>query len=259
VQREETGYTVGEVARLAGVTVRALHHYDEIGLLVPGHRTAAGYRRYFDEDLDRLRRILFYRELGLGLDEIADILADGDATAHLQRQRELLQARIDRLQRMLAAVERELEANTLGIELTQQEKFELFGDFDPDDYEAEAEQRWGRTDAYRQSRQRMSRYTKQDWQRFLAEQQDIHERFAQALRSGLPADGEHAMGLAEQHRQHITRWCYDCDYGIHRGLGEMYVSDERFTAVYEDIEPGLAEYVRTAIEANARRAGHVSG
>lgn len=249
------GYSVGEAARLAGVTVRTLHHYDEVGLLSPRGRTAAGYRSYSGADLDRLRRILFYRELDLGLDDIASILADGDANAHLKRQHELLLTRIERLQRMVAAVERELEANTMGIDLTQEEKFELFGDFDPDDYAAEAEQRWGSTDAYRQSKQKMSSFTKEDWKRFMASQEDIARRLAEAMRAGCAPDGEQAMDLAEEHRQHITRWCYDCTYEIHRGLGEMYVADERFAANYEKLLPGLAEYIRTAINANATRAG----
>ncbi|QIZ35171.1 MerR family transcriptional regulator [Saccharopolyspora sp. ASAGF58] len=249
------GYSVGEAARLAGVTVRTLHHYDEVGLLTPSGRTAAGYRSYSDADLDRLRRILFYRELDLGLDDIASILADGDANAHLKRQHELLLIRIERLQRMVAAVERELEANTMGIELTQEEKFELFGEFDPDDYTEEVERRWGGTDAYRQSQQKMSSFTKEDWKRFMASQEDIGRRLAEAMRAGFAPDSEQAMDLAEEHRQHITRWCYDCTYEIHRGLGEMYVADERFAANYEKLLPGLAEYIRTAINANATQAG----
>ncbi|MER5393467.1 MerR family transcriptional regulator [Saccharopolyspora sp. NPDC002686] len=249
-------HSVGEAARLSGVTVRTLHHYDEIGLLTPSARTAAGYRSYSDADLDRLRRILGYRAMDLGLDEIATILDDGTDREHLRRQRELLLARIERLQRMVAAVDRELEASTMGIDLTQEEKFELFGDFDPDDHAEEAEQRWGGTDAYRQSQQRMRSFTKQDWQRFTAEQREIEQRLAEAKRADAAPDGEQAMDLAEQHRQHITRWCYDCTYEIHRGLGDMYVADERFTAHYEQTEPGLADYIRTAIHANADRAEH---
>ncbi|EQD87657.1 transcriptional regulator [Saccharopolyspora erythraea D] len=251
----EVSYSVGEVARLSGVTVRTLHHYDEVGLLVPSRRTRAGYRSYSDGDLDRLRRILFYRELGFGLDEIAGILADGDAKDHLRRQQHALLGRIERLRRMLAAVERELEASDMGVNLTQEEKFELFGDFDPDDYAEEAEQRWGGTDAYKQSQERMKSYTKQDWARFMESQQAIGTALAEAFTDGVAPDSERAMDLAEQHRAHITKWCYDCTYEIHRGLGEMYVSDERFTATYDEIAPGLAVFVRDAIIANANRAG----
>lgn len=248
-------HSVGDVARMSGVTVRTLHHYDHIGLLRPSGRTAAGYRSYSDADLDRLRRILGYRALDLSLEEIATILETGSDREHLQRQRRLLLRRIDRLQRVVAALDRELEASTVGIDLTPEEKFELFGDFDPDDHAAEAEQRWGGTDAHRQSQERMRSFTKQDWQRFLAEQREVGRRLAEAKRAGVAPDSEQAMDLAEEHRRHITRWCYDCTHEIHRGLGDLYVADERFTATYEELEPGLAEYVRAAIHANADRAG----
>ncbi|GAA2815913.1 MerR family transcriptional regulator [Saccharopolyspora taberi] len=249
------GYSVGEAARIAGVTVRTLHHYDAIGLLVPSGRTAAGYRSYSDADLDRLRRVLAYRELGFVLDDIAGILAGGDPADHLRRQRELLLGQRGRLDRMLAAVERELEAVEMGIDLTQEEKFELFGDFDPDEYSEEAERRWGGTDAYKQSQERMRGFTKQDWSAFMASQDAVHRRFAEVMADGVAPDDERAMDVAEEHRQHITKWCYDCTYEIHRGLGEMYVADERFTAVYEGIAAGLAQFVRDAIAANASRAG----
>ena len=146
-------YTVGRVAEIAGVTVRTLHHYDEIGLLTPGERSGAGARRYDDADLERLQQILLYRELGFTLDEIATILDDPDveARAHLRRQHGLLQDRISRLQEMVAAVEYMLEAQKMGINLTPEEKFEVFGDFDPDAYTEEVEERWGNTDAYQES------------------------------------------------------------------------------------------------------------
>src|SRR5690349_6095087 len=104
-------HTVGAVARMAGVTVRTLHHYDEIGLLTPSGRSGAGYRRYGAADLERLQQILFYRELGFGLDQIRNVMTDGaaDATAHLRRQHALLVDRIGRLQRMAAAVEKAME------------------------------------------------------------------------------------------------------------------------------------------------------
>ena len=128
-----TSYPVGQAANLAGVTVRTLHHYDEIGLLTPTDRATGGYRRYGLRDLGRLRRILFYRELGFPLDEIATILADprADAAEHLRRQHRLLSERIERLQAMSAAIEKELEAQQMGISLTPEEQFEVFGTDSP--------------------------------------------------------------------------------------------------------------------------------
>ncbi|MEV4744490.1 MerR family transcriptional regulator [Streptomyces sp. NPDC049555] len=248
-------YSVGQVADFAGVTVRTLHHYDEIGLLVPSGRSHAGHRRYEDADLDRLQQILFYRELGFSLDEVAALLDDPDADpmAHLRRQHELLQGRIDRLQQMAAAVEHAMEARKMGINLTPEEKFEVFGDFDPDQYKDEVQERWGDTDAYRQSQQRTAKYTKEDWLRIQAAADDLNRRIAELMASGAAADSEAAMDLAEEHRQQIAQFYYDCSYEMHSCLGEMYVADERFTATYEAIRPGMATYLKDAITANAAR------
>ncbi|MFG2607547.1 MerR family transcriptional regulator [Streptomyces sp. NPDC048514] len=248
-------YSVGEVAGFAGITVRTLHHYDEIGLLTPGERTYAGHRRYSDTDLDRLQQILFYRELGFPLDEVAALLDDpgADPRAHLRRRRELLAARIEKLQQMAAAVEHALEARTMGIDLTPEERFEVFGDKDPERYREEAEQRWGGTAEYAESQRRASRYTKEDWKRLQAEVDDWSERYVALLAAGEPPAGEAATDLAEEHRQHISKWFYECPYAMHRCLAEMYVSDERFKAYYDAMRPGLAEHLRDAILANADR------
>ncbi|MDX3228275.1 MerR family transcriptional regulator [Streptomyces sp. ME19-01-6] len=249
-------YSVGQVAGFAGITVRTLHHYDEIGLLSPSARSLAGHRRYDDADLDRLQQLLFYRELGFPLDEVAVLLDDPDADPqeHLRRQHAVLTERIERLRKMAAAVEHAMEARKMGINLTPEEKFEIFGgNFDPDDYAEEAEQRWGGTEAYRESQRKAASYTKDDWLRIKAESDDINARLAALMESGVEPRSVEAMDLAEEHRQHISRFSYDCGYEIHRGLAEMYVADERFTATYEAVRPGLATYIREAILANADR------
>jgi DNA-binding transcriptional MerR regulator len=248
-------YSVGQVAGFAGVTVRTLHHYDDIGLLVPGERSHAGHRRYSDADLDRLQQILFYRELGFPLDEVAALLDDPDADprAHLRRQHELLTARIEKLRKMAAAVEHAMEARKMGLNLTPEEKFEVFGGKDPEQYAEEVEARWGDTDEYAESQRRTASYTKEDWKRIQAEAAEWGERYDALMSAGEAATGEAAMALAEEHRQHICTWFYECSYELHRCLGEMYVSDERFTAVYDAMRPGLAEHLRDAIAANAAR------
>jgi DNA-binding transcriptional MerR regulator len=254
---EEEPMNVGEVAALAGVTVRTLHHYDRIGLLSPSERTAAGYRRYTPSDLDRLHRVLVYRELGFPLEEIATLLDDpaADPAAHLRRQLGLLRERLERTLAMVAAVEKEMEAAQMGISLTPEERFEVFGEQDPAQYDAEVEERWGDTGAYQESRRRTAAYSTVDWLRIKAEGEDVERRFAAALASGVPADSAEAMDLAEEHRQQISRNFYDCPPEMHAGLGRMYVEDERFTAHYEQIAPGLAQYVSTAVQANAARSG----
>ena len=248
--------SVGQVARLAGVTVRTLHHYDEIGLLSPGGRTVSGYRRYDDADLDRLQQILFYRELGFSLETIASVLDDpGTApTEHLRRQHRLLTDRIARLQEMAAAVENAMEASRMGINLTPEEKFEVFGEDYAEGYETEAEQRWSGTDAWQQSKRRTARYTKEDWLRLRAAGDDLNRRLAEAMAAGRAPDSEEGMALAEEHRQAITASFYDCSYAIHRGLAGMYVADPRFTATYDKVRPGLAQWLHDAVIANADRA-----
>jgi DNA-binding transcriptional MerR regulator len=250
-------WTVGELARLAGVTVRTLHHYDRIGLLQPGARTAAGHRSYDVGDLDRLHQVLVYRGLGFPLEEVATLLDDPDAdpAAHLRRQHRLLRDRLEATSAMVAAVEKEMEARQMGISLTPEERFEVFGDRLPEEHAAEAEERWGETEAWAQSRRRTAAMTKEDWLRVKAETDEIESRFAAALAAGAPADSPRSMDLAEEHRQHISRWFYDCPPGVHAGLGEMYVADDRFTAYYERIAPGLAQYVSAAVRANAARQG----
>jgi DNA-binding transcriptional MerR regulator len=232
---ERDTLTVGSVARLAGVTVRTLHHYDEVGLLTPSGRSDAGYRRYADADLDRLQRILFYRELGFALDEIRTVMTDGgDAIGHLRRQHAMLLDRIGRLKRMAAAVEKAMEARTMGINLTPEE-------------------RWGDSDAYRESKRRTSSYTKADWQRIKAQGQAAVEQVVAAMKAGKPADSPEAMDGAEAHRRQIDEAFYPCSYEMHVGLAEMYIADPRFTATYEKIAPGLAQYLHDAIKANAGR------
>ncbi|MFE1327340.1 MerR family transcriptional regulator [Streptomyces sp. NPDC058735] len=234
-------YSVGQVAGYAGVTVRTLHHYDDIGLLVPSERSHAGHRRYGDADLDRLQQILFHRELGFPLDEVAALLDDpeADLRAHLRRRHELLTARIEKLRKMAEAVEHAMEARKMGLNLTPEEKFEVFGDNDPEQYA--------------ESQRRTARYTKEDWQRIQAEAADWGERYAALVAAGEEPAGEAATALAEEHRQHVCAHFYACSYELHRCLGEMYVSDERFKAFYDGIRPGLAEHLKEAIAANAAR------
>src|SRR5919199_1937896 len=168
-------YSVGQVANLAGVTIRMLHHYDEIGLLSPSGRSVAGYRIYEESDLERLQQILFYRELGFTLKEISIIVNDPytDALGHLRRQRKLLTERIKRLSAMVDAIDYEMEARTMDIPLTPEERLEVFGEFRPENYAEEAEQRWGETEAYKESQRNVSSYEKEDWQRLKAEEEEV--------------------------------------------------------------------------------------
>jgi hypothetical protein len=154
---------------------------------------------------------------------------------------------------MVTAVERAMEAVKMGISLTPEERFEVFGEHDPAQYADEAEQRWGHTEAYRQSHQRTSRYTKDDWIRIKEAGADLNRRLVEAMTGGAPADSEQAMDLAEEHRRSINDTYYECGYEMHRGLAAMYLADPRFTRNYENLATGLAQYLHDAILANAAR------
>lgn len=250
-------YQVKEVARLAGVSVRALHHYDELGLLVPSARTGSGYRLYDDEDLLRLQQILIGRELGMPLEEIQRSLDDPsfDRRAALERQRKELAARADRTAAMLRAVDAALAALTdeggkTMKEMSKEEITALFDGFDPSRYEDEARERWGNTDAYKESARRTSRYTKADWERYKAESHAIMSDAAELFRSGAAPDGAEAMAVAERHRLSIDRWFYPCGPEMHAGLADMYEADARFAESIDKYAPGLTPWWSAAIRAN---------
>lgn len=251
----QTAMTVGEIARLAGLTVRTLHHYDELGLVVPGARSGAGYRLYGDAEVERLQEVLFYRELGFGLDQIATLLAERgyDRLGALLEQRRMLEAKAARTHTLIEAVDRAIAAEGSGMKLSKEEMLEVFGDFDPTQYEDEARERWGDTDAYQESMRRTGNYSKEQWLALRDEADEINQAFIALMDAGAPADGAEAMDVAERHRQHISRWFYDCSREIHAGLGRMYVEDARFTENIDRAEPGLARYMAEAITANARR------
>ncbi len=253
-------YSVGEVAGFAGVTVRTLHHYDAIGLLSPRGRSAAGYRRYGECDLERLQQILFYRELGFALDDIATILDDPgiDATAHLRRQRALLTQRMHRLQAMVAAVEHAMTARITGTSLTPEELFEVFGSWAArEGYAEEAEQRWGDTEAWQQGRERMSKYRKEDLLRMQAEIGEWVQRLRTLMQAGASPRSEEAMDLAEEHRRHLDRWWFDCGHEFHTQLTELLVTEPEqlgFLVRPELQLPGMRKFIRDAASANAERA-----
>ncbi|MEO7420995.1 MAG: MerR family transcriptional regulator [Ornithinibacter sp.] len=247
--------TVGQVAESFGVTVRTLHHYDAIGLVVPSARTHAGYRLYDEGDLARLATVVTYRRLGLALDEVQE-LVDGDGTPveHLRRQRAAVLTRVDELTDLVGAIDRapEREMNEQRPATTEDLR-EMFGDAFGDDYAVEAQERWGDSDAWRQSAGRTKGYTTQDWAVIKDEQDGVNAALVSAFASGTPATSDRAMDAAEAHRGQIERWFYDLDHRLHRTIADMYVADPRFTKTYEDLAPGLAAYVRDAIHANADR------
>jgi hypothetical protein len=166
----------------------------------------------------------------------------------------MVRERIQRHQQLLAALEKEMEARKMGISLTPEEQFEIFGtDEVGGAWADEAEQRWGETEAFRESQRRSAAYTKQDWARLKDESDAGLRAYADAMAAGTAATSPAAMDLAEENRRFISRWFYECDYAMQRSLAEMYIADERFRKTYDDVAPGLAQYVHDAIIASADR------
>ncbi|MGW3206891.1 MerR family transcriptional regulator [Streptomyces sp. NPDC001135] len=250
------GYSVGQVAAFAGVTVRTLHHYDREELLSPSERSRAGYRSYSDADLARLQQILFYRELGFPLDEIAVILRDPQANAlhHLRSRQRRLREEIDRLERLAEVAEQAIEVQRTGVALTPEERFEVFGEISFDlSYATEAQLKWRHSAAYRAAMARAGAHTKEDWRQLMREAAAWRGELLAAFAADEPADGERA---AEEHRRHLTRWFAPCPPDMHRRLADDLAADPRAFALLvppSQGRPGLAAYVSKAIHANAAR------
>jgi hypothetical protein len=194
---------VGALAKLAKVSVRALHHHDAIGLLRPTRRSEAGYRLYDQADL-------------------------------------------------LAAIDGALAALEKGTPMDTEEMFEVFGGFDPRDYEDEVRARWGHTDAYTEGARRTATYTKADWERIRSEDDDVTAAFVAALDRGAAPEDPAVQEVVERHRRHLERWFYTPTPALHAGLGDLYVNDPRFTKNIDGARPGLAAFRREAMRAYAR-------
>ncbi len=246
-------YQVKEVTEMTGVSVRTLHHYDELGLLVPRARTDAGYRLYDEEELLRLQQILLGRELGLSLEEIRLSLDDPsfDRKSSLLRQRAELEKRAQQTVAMLHAIARalaHLEGETMDLK-------KIFDGFDTGKYDAETEERWGTEEAFRESKRRTARYTPEDWQRLKLEQKGVYDQLNAALRASARPDAPEVLALVEQHRASIDRWFYPCDHRMHLSLASLYEQDPRFAENIDKHGGGLTPFLVAAIRENSRKHG----
>ena len=237
---------IKEFAKLTGVSVRTLHYYDEIGLIKPALVDAQnGYRFYDENSLLRMQEILFYRELDFPLKSILEILSspDYDKQKALAEQRKLLELKKERLERIIDA----LDGATKGkVTMTA---------FDNSDYETarkqyevEAKQRWGETDAYKEHAEKTAKYTKDKWQAVNDGLMEIFAKFAECMKNGNTADLDDAQAIVKELQNYITENYYTCTTEILAGLGLMYVADERFKANINKNGNGTAEFVSKAIE-----------
>jgi DNA-binding transcriptional MerR regulator len=246
-------YGVGELAEMAGISVRTLHHYDAIGLVRPAGHSRGGHRRYTDEDIARLSRVLTYRELGFALDEIAEMLSHGDVRAHLVRQRDLLAERAATIERMVTAVEDELAAEITGVALPPAQRLAVFGAWRPPaGYAAELEAAWAGRPEWAASRARMATYTVEELRTMQHETDGWVARFRTVIAAGTAPDSAAALALVEELRASVERWWFPCDRGMHRAMAAWYAEDPQrlgFLVRPELQLPGMAEWLLAATEA----------
>ncbi|MEU2547391.1 MerR family transcriptional regulator [Streptomyces roseolus] len=250
------GLTVGQVSARLGVTVRALHHWDEIGLARPSLRTGAGYRLYTAADLERLHRVVVYRELGLGLDRIRAVLDDAgtDVPAALRAQRAQVAERVERLRRLGAGLDRMIEAHERGLLLTVEQQAAIFGpDWDPEG-PVKARKQYGDTPQWRQYAERAAGRTPEEWQAVHDATAALDRGLAAALDAGVAPGSREANALVDRHRAVFAAY-FPLTRKMQVCLARTYASDPGFAAHYDGVRPGLAAWFRAAVDASARAHG----
>ena len=236
---------IKKFAELTGVSVRTLHYYDEIGLLKPSYVDEQnGYRFYDETSLEQMQEILFYRELDFPLKSIAEILASPnyDKQKALAEQKRLLTLKKDRLERLIAALE-QAEKGEIIMSAFDNREYETARQ----QYEDEAKQRWGDTDAYKESRAKTADYSKDKWNDVLVGMNGVFGEFAECKKCGESAASDTAQRLVKKLQDYITANFYHCTNEILAGLGQMYVCDERFKNNIDSHGEGTAVFVAEAI------------
>jgi DNA-binding transcriptional MerR regulator len=246
-------WSIADVARLSGVTSRALRHYDEIGLLPPAWIGSNGHRYYEETDLLRLQQILVMRELDLGLREIAAVLdSQVDQVAVLREHHRRLLVEQNRLATLARTVSRTIAALEKGKDEGDMTKINrpenLFEGFDASRYEAEARERWPQE--YEQSRQFTDTLTAQDQERMQRETTAQMVRMAEFMAAGTPVSDPAVQAEVDAHYRGICQF-WTPNAATYKGLGQNYVDDPQFRSAYDKVAAGLAEYQRDAMAAYA--------
>ncbi len=247
-------YKINQIAEIAGITVRTLRYYDQIGLLVPSSRSEAGYRLYSDYDLERLQQILFFRELDFPLTRIEEIMNNPlfDRQTALTMQIDWLDKKAERYLKLAQLARNTMNNMEGGIKMPAKDIFDGF-DYEQmqqnqKQYEAEVKERWGNTDAYKISQARTSQYSKKDWESINKVQMENIKELCSMYNAGIAHDDPKVMEVVEKALNFIDQNFYPCSLEIMSNLGNMYICDERFTAFYEKFAPGLAAYYNEAIQ-----------
>ncbi|WP_232012507.1 MerR family transcriptional regulator [Propionibacterium australiense] len=248
--------TVGAVASLVGVSVRTLHHWDAVGLVRPSGHTWSGYRLYSADDIARLHRALVYRETGMPLARIAEVLDDpgADAGVHLARQRALLMERIEHLHRMVRAVDTMMEKTMSNTNLTPSEQAVIWGTTWTPEYQAEAERRWGGTVDWAEAERRRAAMTREDWERARDDTAALEAALAAARRNGVEPGSPEANELAQRHLDTLGTW-FDVTVSKQVLIARTQSEDPRWVAHFDALEPGLAVWLKDVVDASARAQG----
>ena len=238
---------IKEFADFTGVSVRTLHYYDEIGLLRPAFvDRATGYRFYDEKSLLCMQEILFYRELDFSLKSIGEILSSPnyDKSKALNEQKQLLTLKKERLERLISAIDGAVKGENV---------MKAFDNSEFEKHKAEAREKWGKTDAYKEHAQRTKNYSKQKWNNLAADMDAIMGEFAACMKEGNQPTSATAQNLVKTLQTHITENYYHCTDQILAGLGQMYVGDERFKANIDCHGDGTAAYICAAITAYCQK------
>lgn len=241
-------YTVKQLATLAGVSVRTLHYYDTIGLLSPSRKAENEYREYGEKELLLLQQILFFRELEFPLEEIKRIFAspEFDLRDALAEQKKFILLKRKRLDELVRTIDRSIKKITQKHMMEDDELYEGFSKEESEAYAQEAKERWGNTDAYKTSQERVKKMGKGGLARVGKEMEDTAILIALALKNGDHHESEAVFLLIERHYDQLRAF-YEPNLELYRGLAEMYVADPRFTAYYEKYAPGLAQFMHDAM------------
>lgn len=239
-------YTVNKLAILAGISVRTLHYYDEIGLLRPSTIAKNGYRYYEEKELIRLQQILFFRELDFPLDEIKHMLdrPGFSVIEALKDHKKLIKLKRERLDRLIQTIDKTMKHMNTNQKMKDEEMYDAFKDDDVKQYQEEVKNRWGNTDAYKQSMYKVSKMTKVDMDKLKEDGKKHTQAIADNMHKGI--DHPDVQALIKQSHEGVN-FFYECSVEMFRSLGQMYVDDPRFTAYYEKFAPGLAVFMRDAI------------